>query len=585
MKKMALLLRCVSRLLVLTAVVSTSATGQAPSSTPSAAETDAASTSLWSSCLKSHYPDSREDFAYLLNCLGLTGEAAEIGVQRGLHAKQFLEKWKGKKLFLVDRWTHVPSDTYIDIANIPSDGMQQLKSEMERNLEVFSSRYAVLEAWSEDAAKKVPDGSLDFVYLDARHDFQGVYADLSSWWPKLKIGGLIAGHDFCDGELPEGDFFVETAVRSFLALNQEEAEGEEKSVVVGETQHESTTSSGTTGTAEVEVDDKLNKQFPVVHVTREQTKYLSFFVLKTAELDTRVRASAFRSIAFHHVYPRFSWYFALFHRDQEHFLPKCKTLCTFDCDRRLRRIFPEEYNTSSSDDRLASIFTAGNGETAKVEEKSTAATSTSPSSQLSQGYGTECERRCSVTCGQRQSLFTKIQATRRKGAIATLGGKEEAHVEVDEFAHVDEEQFKVDAALLDDWSDPVPHEKEFVLNLDNFPQVGTSTAPGRSASTSSKDDSAISKSGTSRTATSDIIPAAAGAAGRPSSHTTSSVRRREEDTSKLHHVICGSVHGAKHHAFNFFKWGVPSEKSASLLPDESTSTDTTRKTPYIDREL
>ncbi len=60
------------------------------------------------------------------------------------------------------------------------------------------------------------DQSLDFVYLDARHDFQGVFSDLIAWWPKLRIGGVIAGHDYCDGELPEGDFFVQTAVQSFL---------------------------------------------------------------------------------------------------------------------------------------------------------------------------------------------------------------------------------------------------------------------------------------------------------------------------------------------------------------------------------
>ena len=67
-------------------------------------------------------------------------------------------------------------------------------------------------AWSADAAKTVPDDSLDFVYLDARHDFNGVFEDLSVWWPKLKMGGILAGHDYCDGERPEGDFFVQTAV-------------------------------------------------------------------------------------------------------------------------------------------------------------------------------------------------------------------------------------------------------------------------------------------------------------------------------------------------------------------------------------
>ncbi len=92
-------------------------------------------------CLASHYPNTREDFAYLLNCMGLTGHAVEIGVQRGVHAKQFLEKWQGKLLYLVDRWEHVVSQTYIDIANIASTGMQTLKQKALEALQPFGMHW------------------------------------------------------------------------------------------------------------------------------------------------------------------------------------------------------------------------------------------------------------------------------------------------------------------------------------------------------------------------------------------------------------------------------------------------------------
>jgi len=36
----------------------------------------------------------------------------------------------------------------------------------------------------------------DFIYVDARHDFKGVTLDLELYWPKLKVGGIIAGHDY-----------------------------------------------------------------------------------------------------------------------------------------------------------------------------------------------------------------------------------------------------------------------------------------------------------------------------------------------------------------------------------------------------
>merc|ERR1711907_912810 len=51
---------------------------------------------------------------------------------------------------------------------------------------------------------------------DARHDFAGVVADIRAWWPKVRMGGIFAGHDFVDGEFPEGDFFWISALRSVL---------------------------------------------------------------------------------------------------------------------------------------------------------------------------------------------------------------------------------------------------------------------------------------------------------------------------------------------------------------------------------
>ena len=44
------------------------------------------------------------------------------------------------------------------------------------------------------AAAGMANSSLDFVYLDARHDFMGVVADIQAWWPKVKVGGVFAGH-------------------------------------------------------------------------------------------------------------------------------------------------------------------------------------------------------------------------------------------------------------------------------------------------------------------------------------------------------------------------------------------------------
>ena len=47
-----------------------------------------------------------------------------------------------------------------------------------------------------EAAKHIEDDSVDYIYVDARHDYCGVTQDLQAYWPKLKGGGILAGHDF-----------------------------------------------------------------------------------------------------------------------------------------------------------------------------------------------------------------------------------------------------------------------------------------------------------------------------------------------------------------------------------------------------
>lgn len=47
-----------------------------------------------------------------------------------------------------------------------------------------------------ESAKLYPDRSLDFVFIDASHEYEDVKQDILSWYPKVKKGGYIAGHDY-----------------------------------------------------------------------------------------------------------------------------------------------------------------------------------------------------------------------------------------------------------------------------------------------------------------------------------------------------------------------------------------------------
>ena len=49
---------------------------------------------------------------------------------------------------------------------------------------------------SVQAARLFPDESIDFCFIDADHRYANVTADLAAWWPKVRHGGMLAGHDY-----------------------------------------------------------------------------------------------------------------------------------------------------------------------------------------------------------------------------------------------------------------------------------------------------------------------------------------------------------------------------------------------------
>jgi predicted O-methyltransferase YrrM len=61
--------------------------------------------------------------------------------------------------------------------------------------EITAGRVRLLRGCSWEQLALVPDGGLNWVYLDAAHDFDSVVRDLNAVLPKLRPGGIVAGHD------------------------------------------------------------------------------------------------------------------------------------------------------------------------------------------------------------------------------------------------------------------------------------------------------------------------------------------------------------------------------------------------------
>ena len=144
---------------------------------------------------------NRTDLADLLNTSGLLGYGVEVGVREGRFSNRLLTEWRGRQLVMVDAWSTDLPHLNDSVGTISERKMTAWKAAAEKVAGRFGDRVCVMQALSLDAAAEFPSGFLDFVYLDANHGYDpegqwGIVADLAAWWPKLREGGVFAGHDY-----------------------------------------------------------------------------------------------------------------------------------------------------------------------------------------------------------------------------------------------------------------------------------------------------------------------------------------------------------------------------------------------------
>lgn len=123
---------------------------------------------------------------------------AEIGVQFGVNLHKILLSPSKKiieEYWAIDSWgtgsSQIPRDGMIITAENWHDlykGVNQFMLEFKQ--------VRVIRLPSIEAAGLFPDKYFDMVYIDANHSYPAVTQDIKSWLPKVKIGGILGGHDY-----------------------------------------------------------------------------------------------------------------------------------------------------------------------------------------------------------------------------------------------------------------------------------------------------------------------------------------------------------------------------------------------------
>ena len=141
----------------------------------------------------------RNDLASLLSELNFK-VGVEVGVECGLYSEVLCRNNPQMKIYGVDPWESLEAC----IKNSPKRRTDNHSSQKtcDRYYESAMRRLApypnsiILKEYSVDAVKRFEDKSLDFVYIDANHDYSFVIDDITWWSKKVRKGGIVSGHDY-----------------------------------------------------------------------------------------------------------------------------------------------------------------------------------------------------------------------------------------------------------------------------------------------------------------------------------------------------------------------------------------------------
>lgn len=146
----------------------------------------------------------------------------EVGVSTALLAEYILQRRSDLNYVGIDPWRgyHQQPADYVATGDVHAAlSLAEAESNMRMaiaRIRPFNRRATIMRRASPAAARAFDDGSINCVFLDGDHSASGVTADIEGWWPKIRSGGWLGGHDLNNRD-PRFKFGVDEAVANFSA--------------------------------------------------------------------------------------------------------------------------------------------------------------------------------------------------------------------------------------------------------------------------------------------------------------------------------------------------------------------------------
>ena len=142
-------------------------------------------------------------------------KGAEIGVRTGLFSEFMCKMIPDLEILCIDRTANRLRR---------EEGQKANYEEAKKRLAPYKA--TLIPKSSMEAVKDVLDDSLDFVYIDGDHEFEAVMLDIIHWSHKVRVGGIVSGHDYCwgyrSGVVAAVDAYVHgTGIQSWYLTNHD----------------------------------------------------------------------------------------------------------------------------------------------------------------------------------------------------------------------------------------------------------------------------------------------------------------------------------------------------------------------------